>query len=77
MSELEAEIPRYQGENPYNYSNEDLAKRSKALKDIYRDFPSVNREWCKWLYDVLEHTPKEEIKDIMENNLWDAKKECS
>ena len=65
-------IPRYSAENPYEYTKEDLAKRKKALIDIRRDFPKVNEQWAEWLYDVLEHTPQDEIKEIINKGLWES-----
>lgn len=68
---MELECPRHQPENPYNYTGVELAKRTKALKDIAKDYPSVNPEWAKWLYDAIENMPKEEVEEIMNKNLWD------
>ena len=70
MTSIE-ELPRYQPENPYNYTSVELAKRTKALKDIHKDYPTVNAAWAEWLYDVIEHMPAEEVTQIMSENLWD------
>ena len=65
------ELPRYQPENPYNYSNVELAQRTKAIKDIQKDYPKVNISWVEWLYDTIENLPEAEVQDIIEKNLWD------
>ena len=65
------ELPRYQPENPYNYTNVELAKRTKAIKDIHKDYPTVNVAWAEWLYDTIENMPEAEVQEIMEKNLWD------
>ena len=64
-------IPRYQNNNPYNYSQQELTKRKKSLIDIQRDFPNVNSEWTKWLYDMVENMPEEEVKNIIDKGLWE------
>jgi hypothetical protein len=48
-----------------------LAKRTKAIKDIQKDYPNVNTAWAEWMYDVVENMPETEIKEIIEKNLWD------
>ena len=65
------ELPRYQPENPYNYTNVELAKRTKAIKDIHKDYPKVNVAWAEWLCDTIENMPEAEVQEIMEKNLWD------
>jgi len=65
-------IPRYEKSNQYNYSDTALAKRTKALKEIQRDFPKVNATWAEWLYDVVEHLPDDEVKEIINKGLWEA-----
>ena len=72
MTSIEEALPRYQPENPYKYTNVELAKRRKALKDIQKDYPTVNAAWTQWLYDVIESMPEEEVKQIMNKNLWDT-----
>ena len=64
------EFERYKAKNPYNYSEMDLAKRSKALKDLEKDYPTVPSLWLEWLYDVIENKPKEEVEDMINNKLW-------
>ena len=64
-------IPRYENPNPYKYSNTELAKRKQALKEMQRDFPNVNPAWREWLYDVVEHMPSDEVKEIVNKGLWE------
>ena len=43
-----------------------------CLKDIQKDYPTVNAAWIQWLYDVIESMPEEEVKQIMNKNLlWE------
>mgnify|MGYP003677808427 CR=1 FL=1 len=65
------DCPRHEPENPYSYTMVQLAKRTKALKDIAKDYPYMNSEWSKWIYDVIENMPQEEVQEIMDKNLWD------
>ena len=74
---METEIPRYQKENPYNYSKTDLAKRERDIKAMIRDYPTVNAMWVEWLYDVIENTPKDEVENIINNGLWEKESKFS
>lgn len=49
MSELSIDevIPRHEEENPYNYTNLEKAQRSKAIKDMIKDYPNIPRKSLK------------------------------
>ena len=71
MTDIASELPRYQPENPYNYTSVELAKRTKAIKDIQKDYPNVNVSWAEWIYDVVGNMHEDEVMEIMNKNLWD------
>ena len=64
------EFDRYTEKNHFNYTELELAKRSKAIKDMEKDYPSVPGLWIEWLYDIIENKPKEEVEQIINDKLW-------
>jgi len=69
---METDLPKYVAPNPYNYTELQLAKRKRDIKQLIRDYPSVSPMWCEWFYDIVENTPKEEIDDIVNNKRWET-----
>ena len=65
-------IPRHEPENPYNYTNLELAERKKALKDMERDYPHLPYAWLEMLYDYHKNTPEEEVKEIINSGKWET-----
>ena len=63
-------IPRHQPDNPYNYTNLQIAQRKKALLDMKKDYPNLPDAWLEMAYDFHEHTPKEEIEEIINTDKW-------
>ena len=77
MTDLE-DFKRAKPSNPYNYSNIDLAKKEQAIKAAARDFPNVPMFYIEMAYDVTEHIPEDEMKEIIDKDLWvNFKKEAS
>ena len=64
-------IPRHQPENPYNYTNLELAERKKALRDLERDYPNLPYAWLEMVYDFHKNTPEEEVKEIINSGKWE------
>ena len=62
---IDEAIPRHQPDNPYNYSNLEIAQRKKALLDMKKDYPNLPDAWLEMAYDFHEHTPKEEIEETI------------
>ena len=65
-------VPRYEKENPYNYTKIQIAERTSAVRAMIRDYPSVPPMWCEWLYDVITNKPKEEVEQIINEGLWEV-----
>tara|TARA_R110000822_G_scaffold36507_2_gene102691 strand:- start:612 stop:905 length:294 start_codon:yes stop_codon:yes gene_type:complete len=64
------EFERYTAKNHFNYTEMELAKRSKAIKDLEKDYSTVPALWLEWLYDIIENKPKEEVEKIINDKLW-------
>jgi hypothetical protein len=64
-------IPRHVEENPYNYTPLEKAERSKAMKDMARDYPNLPHSWLEMVYDFWKHTPVERVEEIVNNGEWD------
>jgi len=64
-------VPRHQPENPYNYTNLELAERKKALKDLERDYPHLPYAWLEMVYDFHKNTPEEEVTEIINSGKWE------
>ena len=69
---IDEEIPRYEAPNPYNYSKTQLAKRSKALRDMQRDYPHLPESWLEMVYDYNENTSQDEVERIINEGKWEA-----
>ena len=54
-----SELKRHKPENPYKYTNVELAERKKALRDMERDYPNLPFQWLEMVYDYnsLPHVP--------------------
>lgn len=63
-------IPRHKADNPFKYSDDDLAEKALALekmKTIYKDVPLF---YAELVYDLCKNTDQskiEEIKQKIEN----------
>ena len=71
--ESECEIPRHKPENPFGYNPLQLAERSKALKDMERDYPNLPYAWLELSYDFVKNRPEEEINQIINSGEWETK----
>jgi len=66
------EIPRHEPENPYNYTNSELAIRKKALRDLEKDYPTLPYAWLEMVYDWHKNTPEAEVKQIIDSGTWEV-----
>jgi len=64
------DFERYKEKNHFNYTEMELVKRSKAIKDLEKDYPTVPGMWIEWMYDVIENKPKDEVEKIINDKLW-------
>ena len=58
------DIPRHKADNPFNYSDDDLAEKTLALekmKLIYKDVPTY---YAELVYDLCKNTDQSKIEEI-------------
>ena len=72
MTEEIVEIPRHQPENPYGYTNLQLAERKKALKDMEKDYPHLPFGWLEMVYDYVYNEEPEKIKQIINEGKFET-----
>ena len=70
--EINCELKRHLPENPYNYTNEELAERKKALKDLEKDYPHLPFGWLEMVYDWHKSTDPEEVTKIINEKTWEV-----
>jgi len=59
-------IPRAKPANHFSYTDDQLAEKKLALKQMHELWPDVNPLHAEWVYDMCKNTPEEELKVIME-----------
>lgn len=64
-------IPRHEEENPYNYTKVEKAERSKAIKDMAKDYPHLPHGWLEMVYDFWKNTPEEQVTKIINDGTWE------
>lgn len=57
---------RKQPENPFSYTDDQIAERKLALKYMREMWPDVNPLHAEWVYDLCKNTPEDKICEIME-----------
>ena len=65
-------IPRHVPENPFKYTNLELAERKKALRDLEKDYPNLPYAWLEMAYDWHKQTPEKEVCKIINEGLWES-----
>jgi len=59
-------LSRKEADNPFNYNDDDNAKKRLALKTMKELWPEVPDMYASWIYDMCVNTPEDELKKIME-----------
>ena len=65
-------IPRHVEENPYHYTPLEKAERTKAIKDMGKDYPHLPHGWLEMVYDFWKKTPTEDVNDIINKGAWEV-----
>jgi hypothetical protein len=68
---MEVGLPRHVPNNPYKYSNTELAVRKTALRGMKRDYPGVPDMWLEMLYDTTNKMSSEELEKIINEGQWE------
>jgi glycerol-3-phosphate dehydrogenase len=58
-------LSRKEADNPFNYSDDDNAKKKLALKTMKELWPEVPDMYASWVYDMCVNTPEDKLKEIM------------
>ena len=66
-------VPRHKPENPFKYTSLQLAQRSKALKDMERDYPNLPYAWLELAYDFVANEDENKINDIINSGAWETR----
>ena len=67
-----SELKRHKPENPYKYTNVELAERKKALRDMERDYPNLPYQWLEMVYDYNFNTPQADVIKIINEGKWET-----
>ena len=59
-------VERHKEDNPYKYTEDQLAEKEIAVRNACLAYPDVPRLWVGWAYDVVTNTPLEELKEMMD-----------
>ena len=59
-------LPRHISDDPFNYTDDELAERKLCLKMMRELWPDVNPVHVEWVYDLCKRTPEAEVKALME-----------
>ncbi len=58
-------IPRREQDNPFQYTEDQMAARKLAVKQAMELYPGVAQLHAEWAYDLCVNTPPEELQEIM------------
>jgi len=59
-------LERKKHDNPYNYSDDQLAEKRLALKTMHELYPDVSPYYAELVYDMCKNKTQEEIDAIKE-----------
>ena len=48
--------------NHFNYDEEQISEKKRALKRLAEEWPDVDRTWREWVYDMCVNTSPEEME---------------
>ena len=57
---------RKKEDNPYGYTEDQIADRKIALKMMREMWPDVNPMHAEWVYDLCKNTPEDKLKLVMD-----------
>lgn len=58
-------LERVKHENPYNYTESQLAEKDLALKKLKEYYPDVPTYYAELAYDLCLNTPQDKLDEIM------------
>ena len=57
-------IPKYKPENPFKYSEDDLAEKTLAVEKMKIIYPTVPSYYAEMVYDLCKNTDQAKIEEI-------------
>lgn len=66
------EIPHHRPENLFGYTKLQLAKRSKQLKEMERDYPSLPYGWLEMVWDYCETRTTDEVEKVINSGEFEG-----
>ncbi len=57
-------IPRHKADNPFNYSDDDLAEKALALEKMKTIYPTVPLYYAEMVYDLCKNNAQAKIDEI-------------
>jgi len=57
-------IPKYKPENPFKYSEDDLAEKALAVEKMKIIYPTVPSYYAEMVYDLCKNTDQAKIEEI-------------
>lgn len=57
-------LDRKQHHNHFNYTEDELAEKEVALKEMSRLWPDVSTYYAEMVYDMCKNTPPEKLEEI-------------
>ena len=57
-------IPKYKPENPFKYSEDDLAEKALAVEKMKIIYPTVPTYYAEMVYDLCKNTDQAKIEEI-------------
>jgi hypothetical protein len=57
-------IPKHKPENPFNYSEDDLAEKALAIEKMKIIYPTVPVYYAELVYDLCKNTDQAKIEEI-------------
>jgi len=58
--------------NTWGMTDEQLARRKTQVADLERHYPNLPGNWIEMVWSYCEMTPKDQVDEIVKNNLWDG-----
>ena len=59
-------LERKTADNPYGYTEDQMATRKRMLKEMEALYPDVEPLWREWVYDLCVNTPIQELEEMKE-----------
>jgi hypothetical protein len=64
-------VPRYVDPNHWNYTEDQKATRTKAIKAMQLDYPNTPALWIENIYDLIMNKTDEEVEEIKKSKSWE------